>query len=271
MHYTDVTLMLLTVSVFEMNSIQIYTENREKLYKRLKYLGNTNWANIKVKRLFYLGNHSLSGLNYSLEYYELADSIVLEVSSPERMKLIMFSSNVSSNLELATNLFIENFFKSTTKEIESFESIGKLDLNGVESYLKALDLDKFSITKEAIQFTGVKSYLNGEYVGIYRVYVPRVEIFLDISRNALYQASLCHLVDLLQSSSLRKMSSCLNSGFKQFLTSENAKQNSRTKRDIQDFLENFLDIQNSPPWVNGFMCLTGHIGLFSTQQRTSRI
>ena len=112
----------------------------------------------------------------------------------------MFSSNVSRNLEPSTNLFIAKFFKNTTKEIESFESIRKLELDGLESYLKALDLDKFSMTKEGIQVTGVKSYLNGEYVGIYRVYVPWVEIFQDISSHALYQASLCRLVDLLQSS-----------------------------------------------------------------------
>ena len=113
----------------------------------------------------------LSGLNYSIEYYELAGSILLEVSSPESMKL-MFSPNVSSHLEPATNLLVEKFFKSTTKEIETFKSIGKLDLNGLESYLKAFDLDKFSMTKEGLQVTGVKSYLNGEYVGIFRVYVP---------------------------------------------------------------------------------------------------
>ena len=74
-------------------------------------------------------------------------------------------------------------------EIESMESIGKQDTKQVEAYINALDFEKLRIT-QGIQVTSVKSYLNGEYIGIYPVYVTWNELYLGIFTKALFQASL---------------------------------------------------------------------------------
>ena len=65
---------------------QGYTQKIEKLYKRQQFSKNSNWAKIKLQRLFYIGDDLLSGLNSSFEYYELADSIVLELRRPASIK-----------------------------------------------------------------------------------------------------------------------------------------------------------------------------------------
>ena len=119
------------------------------------------------------------------------------------------------------------------------ESIGKHDTKQLEAYLNALDLEKMRITQEGIQVKRVKSYLNGEYIGIYRVYVTWMELYLGRFPKALYQASLCRLVDLLQSSTMRKLSSCLMTDFKQFLTSAKNKQGGVKKKRCTSFFENF--------------------------------
>ena len=65
---------------------QGYTQKIEKLYKRQQFSKNSNRAKIKLQRLFYIGDDLLSGLNSSFEYYELADSIVLELRRPASIK-----------------------------------------------------------------------------------------------------------------------------------------------------------------------------------------